>query len=234
MNLAEVRAVVTGGGSGIGRAVAERMVRAEGKVMICGRNGQKLEKTAEQIGADFRVADVSSEKDIAALFEAALSRFGSLNVLINNAGFGSFAPLLEVDPAGMRGVWETNVLGAAIAAREAARTFIRQKTAGNIINVASTAGQRGFAGGTSYVASKFALRGMTECWRAELRQHDIRVMLISPSEVQTPFFESSGRARRLSERKLQASDIADAIMAMLSMEDRAFITELSVWATNPD
>ena len=85
-------------------------------------------------------------------------------------------------------------------------------------------------GGTAYVASKFALSGMTECWRAELRKHDIRVMQINPSEVQTDFF----RGRPHSERKLRAAEIAHAALSMLEMDDRGFITELSVWATNPD
>ena len=88
----------------------------------------------------------------------------------------------------------------------------------------------GFAGGTAYASSKFALSGLTECWRAELRKHDIRVMQINPSEVQTAFF----RGRAFSERKLRGEEIAHAIIAMLSMDDRGFTTEMSVWATNPD
>ena len=168
------------------------------------------------------------------LAREATDTLGSINVLVNNAGFGEFAPLLELNGEAMRSVWETNVLGAMFAAREAARHFIEQKIHGNIINIASTAAQRGFAGGTAYVSSKFALSGMTECWRAELRRHDIRVMQINPSEVQTEFFTVSGRERPRSDRKLQSIDIARAVAATLEMEDRGFITDLTVWATNPD
>jgi 3-oxoacyl-[acyl-carrier protein] reductase len=75
---------------------------------------------------------------------------------------------------------------------------------------------------------------MTECWRAELRKSNIRVMQINPSEVQTPFFAASGRERAASPRKLQPSDIAGAIVSMLEMEDRGFVTEMAVWATNPE
>jgi 3-oxoacyl-[acyl-carrier protein] reductase len=120
-----------------------------------------------------------------------------------------------------------------LVARDSARHFIERK-GGNIINVSSTAGQRGFAGGTAYVASKFALSGMTQCWRTELRHHNIRVMQINPSEVQTDFFSVAGEARTLSERKLRPVDIAHAIIGMLEMEDRGFITDTTVWATNPD
>jgi len=107
---------------------------------------------------------------------------------------------------------------------------------GNIINISSTAGQRGFANGTAYCASKFALHAMTECWRAELRQHNIRVMQVNPSEVITSFGEpksSPTPARPDNPSKLHASDIAQLIVSMLEMEDRGFVTESTIWATNP-
>jgi 3-oxoacyl-[acyl-carrier protein] reductase len=234
MNLIDVRAIVTGGSSGIGMETARLLVARGGKVVICGRDAARLRAAAAAIGAHGVRADVSREGDVAALFREAVDVLGSVNVLVNNAGFGEFAPLVDVTEEKMRWVWETNVLGAMFAAREAARHFIDRKIRGNIINVASTAAQRGFAGGTAYVSSKFALSGMTECWRAELRKHDIRVMQINPSEVQTEFFSASGRPRPLSDRKLHGIDIARAIASALEMEDRGFITELTVWATNPD
>lgn len=234
MNPADIRAIVTGGSSGIGLATARLLVERGGKVVICGRDDAKVREAAASIGAHGVRADVSRESDVAALFAEAERALGTINVLVNNAGFGDFAPLLQVTEQSMRAVWETNVLGAMFAARAAARHFIDRKVRGNIVNVASTAAQRGFAGGTAYVASKFALAGMSECWRAELRKHDIRVMVVNPSEVQTEFFSQSGAPRPRSERKLQPVDIARAIAAMLEMEDRGLVTELTVWATNPD
>ena len=110
--------------------------------------------------------------------------------------------------------------------------FIAQNT-GNIINISSTAGQKGFANGSAYAASKFALSGLTECWRAELRKSNIRVMQINPSEVVTDFGKNVGWDHGDVERKLKASEIAHVALAMLSMNDIGFITDASVWATNP-
>lgn len=234
MKLDHVRALVTGGSSGIGFEVARYLVDHGGTVAICGRDEKRLEEAAAKAGAKAIQADVSAEDDVVRLVAQARERLGGLNVLVNNAGFGSFSELTDLDVADMDSIWATNVRGAMLVARECARSFIRDKTRGNIINVASTAGQRGFAGGTAYVASKFALRGMTECWRAELRKHDIRVMLLNPSEVQTEFFSNAGRERKASERKLRPIEIAHAVGAMLEMDDRGFVTDLTVWATNPD
>ncbi|MDH5628206.1 MAG: SDR family NAD(P)-dependent oxidoreductase, partial [Candidatus Krumholzibacteria bacterium] len=90
-----------------------------------------------------------------------------------------------------------------------------------------------FPGGTVYAASKFALRGMTECWQAELRKHDIRVTLIAPSEVATAFGREDGREREAPPNKLASMEIAHAIKSVIELDDRGMIPELSVWATNP-
>jgi 3-oxoacyl-[acyl-carrier protein] reductase len=230
MRISDVRALVTGGSSGIGLEIARQLKEKGAGVVICGRDEAKVLDAARDIGAHGIRADVSIESDVVSLLRKTIEIDPDYNVLVNNAGFGSFAPLLDTDLGEMQRLFATNVFGAMTVARESARHFISRKR-GNIINISSSAGVRGFAGGTAYAASKFALSGMTECWRAELRKHDIRVMQINPSEVQTEFFRKD---RPLSDRKLQASEIAHAALSMLEMEDRGFITELSVWATNPD
>jgi 3-oxoacyl-[acyl-carrier protein] reductase len=98
------------------------------------------------------------------------------------------------------------------------------------VNICSTASLRGAANGTAYYGSKFALRGMTECWRAELRPHNIRVFLINPSEVLTGF---GGFAQTENPTKLRPVDIARMIKGALEMEDRGFTPELTIFATNP-
>lgn len=234
MDLASAKALVTGGSSGIGLETA-RMLRERGaQVAICGRDEARLRSAAESIGALAIHADVAMEDDVVRMVRQVIDTFDGYDVLINNAGFGIFASLVDTELAAMQRVYATNVFGAMLVARESARHFIERKR-GNIINVASTAGQRGFAGGTAYSSSKFALSGLTECWRAELRKHDIRVMQINPSEVQTDFVAASGRPlREYNERKLIPRDIAQTIVSMLELPDRAFVPETSVWATNPE
>ncbi len=233
MRVDTAKVLVTGGSSGIGLETARQLRLRGAQVAICGRNATKLARAASEIDAVALPADVSREEDVVELVARVIDRLGGYDVLVNNAGFGSFAPLVETSLAEMQRVFATNVFGAMLVARESARHFVAQRR-GNLINVASTAGQRGYAGGTAYAASKFALSGMTDCWRAELRKHDVRVMQINPSEVQTEFFAASGRNRPRSEKKLRAEEIAHAIVAMLEMDDRGFIPELSVWATNPE
>lgn len=229
MDLKNARALVTGGSSGIGLEIAKQLVARGAKVAICGRDEERLRKAAAESGAIGIPADVSQEREAVELVRETIERLGGYDVLVNNAGFGSFASLVDTTVEEMQRVFATNVFGAMVVARESARHFVEAKR-GNIVNISSTAGTRGFAGGTAYVASKFALSGMTECWRAELRKSNVRVMQINPSEVQTEFF----RGRPFSERKLRSIEIAHAALAMLEMDDRGFITELSVWATNPD
>ncbi len=233
MDLKTAKILVTGGSGGIGKETARLLVERGASVAICGRNESTINAAARETGAHAIKADVSVEEDVSRMIAEVKSALGGYDTLINNAGFGTFGPLLELSTADFRSVWETNVLGAMMVARESARHF-SEAGRGNIVNISSTAGSKGFANGTSYVATKFALGGMTECWRAELRKHNIRVMQVNPSEVLTDFTANSGLgARPDNPTKLHAIDIAHTIAAMLEMNDRGFVTEASVWATNP-
>lgn len=233
MKLDDAKVLVTGGSSGIGRETARLFVARGAKVVVCGRREGPLDEAAAEIGATAVQADVSNPEDVKRLVAATIDSLGGFNVLVNNAAFGDFAPLVDVDPDRFRAVIETNVVGAMLVAHESAKHFVRENT-GNIVNVASTAALRGFAGGSAYVASKFALAGLTQCWRAELRKHNVRVTQINPSEVQTGFASAAGYTQAPSARKLHAEDIAHTILSCLEMHDRGFVTEATVFATNPD
>jgi 3-oxoacyl-[acyl-carrier protein] reductase len=233
MELKDKVIVITGGSSGIGYATA-KMCREKGaKVIITGRNAERLENAAKSLGVVGIVGDVSDEAAVKRIYKQIENDYGTIHALINNAGYGYFAPLEEIELDKFNAVMATNVTGAMLMAREAVPFFKKQQY-GNIINISSTAGLKGFPGGTAYCASKFALKAMTECWRAELRQHNVRVVLINPSEVQTDFLPNAGLEKRpTNPTKLQAEDIAHAICSVLEMHDRGFVTELTVFATNP-
>jgi 3-oxoacyl-[acyl-carrier protein] reductase len=232
MKLDNAKALVTGGSEGIGRGIAAALIAKGADVTITGRHEETLRRTAEEIGADWIAGDVGVEADAARTVAAFVDRHGRIDLLVNNAGFGIFAPLVETRLEDLEAVFRTNVFGAFLMGREAAKQFIRQGS-GNLVNISSTSGLKGGRGSTAYSASKFALRGMTECWRDELRRHDVRVMLINPSEVQTGFFAKVGREQEPSPKKLRPQEIADAIVGVLELDDRGFVPELSVFATNP-
>ncbi len=233
MNLKGATALVTGGSNGIGLAIAETLTDAGAKVAITGRDEKRLAAAAKAIGAHPIRADVAREADVLRTYRELFQRFDRLDILVNNAGFGVIKPLVEMDLASFEQVFATNVTGAMLMAREAAKHFIERQS-GNIINIGSTAAVRGAAKGTAYYGSKFALRGMTECWRAELRQHNVRVILVNPSEVLTDFYATAGLSQsKDNPTKLHGDDIAHAVRAALEMDDRGFTTELTVFATNP-
>jgi 3-oxoacyl-[acyl-carrier protein] reductase len=232
MDLSGARALVTGGSEGIGLAIARALAEKGAKVAIMARNREKLEKAAGEIGALAIVGDVSNEADAVRAVQTVCDRLGGIDILVNNAGFGHFMPLVETDLKRFEEVFATNVTGAMLMAREAARRFIEQES-GHLINISSTSGLRGGRGSTAYAGSKFALRGMTECWRDELRRHNVRVILVNPSEVQTPFFDKIGRPKEFNPKKLRPEEIATAIVGALEVDDRGFIPEFSVFATNP-
>jgi 3-oxoacyl-[acyl-carrier protein] reductase len=232
MNLTNATVLITGGSAGIGRAIAACLAAAGARVAITGRDERKLATAAAALGAHAIRADVADEADVMRTYEEFLRAFGHLDVLINNAGVGTFKALVDTGRKDFDDVFATNVTGAMLMAREAAKHFIT-RSRGNIVNIGSTAGLRGAAGGTTYYASKFALRGMTECWRAELRPHNVRVFLVNPSEVITDFAASAGLAQKDNPTKLHGEDIAHIVKAMLEMNDRGFTPELSVFATNP-
>ena len=233
MNLKGATAIVTGGSSGIGFAIAKSLTEAGAKVAITGRDEKRLAAAGKAIGAQPIHADVTKEADVLRSYKQLFQTFDHLDILVNNAGFGVIKPLVEMDLGSFEDVFATNVTGAMLMAREAAKHFIERKS-GNIINIGSTAAVRGAAKGTAYYGSKFALRGMTECWRAELRQYNVRVILVNPSEVLTDFYATAGlQQNRQNPTKLRGEEIAHAVRSALEMDDRGFTTELTVFATNP-
>jgi 3-oxoacyl-[acyl-carrier protein] reductase len=232
MDLKNAVVLITGGSSGIGRAAAHALTQAGARVAITGRDAERLSEAARSLGVVGIQADVANEADVMRTFREVKEKLGDLDVLINNAGIGVLKELVDQDRSSFDAVFATNVTGVMLMSREAARLF-KERKRGNIVNISSTASLRGAARGTAYYASKFALRGMTECWRAELRKFNVRVFLINPSEVITDFARRAGFPQADNPTKLRSEDIAHAIKAVLEMNDRGFTPELSIFATNP-
>jgi 3-oxoacyl-[acyl-carrier protein] reductase len=226
-------ALVTGGSEGIGRAIASALVEEGAKVTIAGRTTEKLQAAAEAMGADWVVADVGDPRDAARAVRGVIEKDGRLDILVNNAGVGLFKPLVETTFEELERVYRTNVYGPFLMTKEAAKHWIERGEGGELITIGSTSSLKGSATRTAYGSSKFALRGMTECWRDELRRHDVRVMLVNPSEVMTEFAAKAGSSRDKSDKKLRPEEIAAAIVGALKIDRRGFVPEFSVFATNP-
>jgi 3-oxoacyl-[acyl-carrier protein] reductase len=220
---------VTGGSQGIGAAVVEQATMAGHQVVFTGRNDQLIETIARKTGAYGVHADVSVSDDNARTVQVCMEHMGGVDVLVNNAAYAYRAEIGALDVGRMKEMFDTNVFGLV----ELTNRVVPQMKArgvGDIVNIASTSGMKGAATATPYAASKWALRGISQCWQAELRPHGIRVISVCPSEVQTNF---GGRGGRNNPNKLYAQDIAETIMAALDMPRRALWPELAVFANNP-
>jgi 3-oxoacyl-[acyl-carrier protein] reductase len=223
------RFLITGGSQGIGAAIVQHARRAGHQVVFTGRNESHIDATARETGAIGMRADVASDADNQRVVDDCLSKMGGIDVLINNAAFGYNAEIGSLDIDAMRNLFATNVFGAVDLTNRVV-PHMKAQSEGDIVNIASTSGMKGAKGATAYAGSKWAMRGITQCWQAELRPHGIRVICIAPSEVQTNWMGKTGRNNP---NKLYPEDIAATVMAGLDMPRRVLWTELAVFATNP-
>jgi 3-oxoacyl-[acyl-carrier protein] reductase len=227
--MASSRFLVTGGSQGIGAAVVELARTAGHQVVFTGRNQQLIDETTRTTGAHGLRADVSKPDDNAKTVAFCNDKMGGIDVLVNNAGYAYRGEIGAIDVSKMKQMFDTNVFGLVDLTNRLVPDM-KARGSGDIINIASTSGMKGAATATAYSGSKWALRGITQCWQAELRPHGIRVVCLCPSEVQTNF---GGRGGRNNPNKLYARDIAATIMAALDMPRNTLWPELAVFATNP-
>ena len=223
------RFLITGGSQGIGAALVAHARQAGHQVVFTGRNAALIAKVEQATGARGVAADVSVDADNARVVEASVDAMGGIDVLINNAGVGYSAEIGALDVDRMRQLFGINVFGMVDLTNRIV-PMLKAQGSGDIVNLASTSGMKGGKGATAYAGSKWAVRGISQCWQAELRPHGIRVTCVCPSEVQTDWM---GRTGRNNPNKLYADDIAATIMAGLGLPRRVLWPELAVFAANP-
>lgn len=225
--------IVTGGSLGIGKETAKSLVEKGANVLITGRSEERLQNAKLYTNADILEFDIADFDNLTQNAKKCLEILDNrVDVLINNAGIGVRASLEELNIDDFLKVFNVNVFGLSLFTKEII-PLMKAKKSGTIINIGSTASLKGYKNGSIYSSSKFAVRCLTQCWQAELRPFNIRVCQVNPSEVTTAFANKERVERKEIHNKLTVREIAHAIVSAIEMDDRGFINELNVWATNP-
>ncbi|MBO3271989.1 3-ketoacyl-ACP reductase [Hymenobacter sp. NBH84] len=236
-NLTGKIALVTGAGKGIGRAVAVALAQEGVHVGLLARSENDLREVAaelEKLGVKTAVvtADVADRAAVEAAAAQVQQQLGTIDILINNAGTAAFGKFLEQEPEAWENIIRVNLMGVYYATRAVLPGMIERQT-GDIINISSTAGQRGAAATSAYSASKFAVLGLTESLMQEVRKHNIRVSALTPSTVATPLAQELKLTDGNPEKVMQPEDLAEFIIAQLKLNRRVFVKEAGLWSTNP-
>jgi NAD(P)-dependent dehydrogenase (short-subunit alcohol dehydrogenase family) len=181
-------AVVTGAASGIGKAIATAFIEAGGSVLLSDRNAPALDAAARELGprAIGRVTDVSDESQVEAAMRAAREAFGSLDIVVNCAGFGAIMPLVELTDEKWKAVQAVTLGGVFYGIKHGARLMLEQGRPGVIINISSVNGRQAGEGQSAYCAAKAGVDALTRCGALELGSRGIRVVGIAPGLVETP------------------------------------------------
>jgi NAD(P)-dependent dehydrogenase (short-subunit alcohol dehydrogenase family) len=195
MKLKDKVAVITGGGTGIGKAIAARFAAEGASVVVAARTLSKLEETVNEIQATggkafaFQV-DVSDEKQVQKMAERTIGEYGRIDVLVcNHAGGGGGGPIISLDIAGWKETLDINLTGTLLCCRAALKDMIHRRS-GSIINISSVAGMYGVPGLASYSTSKWGVIGLTKTMAIEVGEYGIRVNSISPAATRTERFEA--------------------------------------------
>jgi 3-oxoacyl-[acyl-carrier protein] reductase len=215
---------VTGGTSGIGLEIAKALVARGVRVAVTGRDQIKLDKTASELGVLALQCDMSSERDLREAHAAISSQLGPVAILINNAGISPFTKFSETSIEEFDQVIDINLTGYFLAAREVLPSMYERRP-GAIVQVLSIASIKAFAGGASYVASKFGALGLTNSLREEARKYHVKVIAILPGATETPLWGAQER-EQYHERMMQPEDIAITVVQLLEQPERMLTEEI--------
>ena len=230
-------ALVTGAGKGIGKAVAIALANEGVNVGLMARTEKDLVAVAEEIKAKgvhvaYATADISKRIAVEEAILQIQQELGDINILINNAGTGTFAKFLDLEPEAWENMIKVNLFGVYYATRAVLPSMIEKKS-GDIINISSTAGKTGAAVTSAYSASKFGVFGLSESLMQEVRKHNIRVTALAPSTVVTDLANSANLITGDAEKVMHPEDFAELIIAQLKLHPRIFVKEASIFSTNP-
>lgn len=236
MELSGKTAIVTGGTKGIGRGIAEALVKAGVNVCLSARSRKEIDEALLALsaldGGDVTgiASDVRNYTQIQALFELTSSQFGGLDILVNNAGIGMFQTVEDMSPEDFRAVLETNLFGVFYCCHEAI-PLMKQRGGGYIINISSLAGTNAHPKMAAYNASKFALNGFSEALMQEVRYDGIKVSYIMPGSVNTEFGGDSPSDKN--SWQLQPSDIARVVIDLLRHDERSLPSRVEIRPSKP-
>jgi len=238
MQIQDKVAVVTGASKGIGRTTAMRLAEAGAKVAISARSAGLLEQVAEEIrkngGECLTFAgDMTDEEQIKTFAEEVKRTYGRMDILVNNAGLGIFKPIAGMPTSDWDKMFNLNARGLFIMTRESL-PYLRAAGESVVVNVASLAGKNAFVNGGGYAATKHAVIAFSRCLMLEERKNGMRVLAICPGSVDTPFFDGHHDAddpKR--DRILKPEDVADSILHMIRMPQRAMVSEIDIRPSNP-
>ena len=230
-------ALITGAGKGIGRALAIALANEGVNLGLMARTESDLKSVVEEIAATgvktaIATADVSSMEAVNVAVEQIKAELGVIDILINNAGTGSFGTFMELEPARWEEIVKVNLFGVYYVTRAILPEMIERKT-GDIVNVSSSAGQRGAAVTSAYSASKFGLIGLSESLMQEVRKYNIRVTTLTPSTIATDMAKDLKLTDGNPDRVMQPEDFAELVVSQLKLNRRVFVKEAGLWSTNP-
>ena len=230
-------AIITGGGRGLGKAVALALANEGVNVAITGRNEENLKITVDEIkktgvNSFYAVFSVDNEIHVKAGIESLVQQMGGVDILINNAGIGDFGSIENMSSETWEQVIKTNLFGVYYAAK-AVYPFMKENGIGDIVNVASTAGLKGGPNMSAYAASKAAVISLSQSMMAEWRKENIRVITLTPSTIASDMSIQGGLTDGNPDKVLQPEDFAEWVRDILKMNRRALIANGSIFSTNP-
>ena len=218
MKLTNKIALVTGGGTGIGKAIAKAILAEGAKVIIIGRTESKLLEAQDELGSgiEIMVCDITIESQVTNLYETIMSKYGKLDILINNAGTSFKEKAYELSFASWKKVIDVNLNGAFLCARGAMKIMVSQKL-GRIINIGSISGQMSRPLNAPYTASKFGIEGLTRAFALDGRDHGVAVSVIHPGNVATDIISKDEIPKRKKEGFVLLEDLGKLAITMLTI-----------------